>query len=163
MESKWLICISHKYINIYHTANKSDSVESKQHKGHIPLSTHKKCNQPNVSHVSRLHLSHRVSLTHTNLFSVAGEEQRSCLLSQSTQACWVMVLRKHNPKQTPQVHHKPVNVSNQYSPLSSTPPEKTTLIICSLIVRNLKLDTPGKIFEYILGDREVALNPILNF
>lgn len=66
------------------------------------------------------HKPHFQWLVQNNLAkdALAGSEQPG------SQASWVTVRMKHNPKQTPQVHRKPVHVSNQYSPLSNTPTEK---------------------------------------
>lgn len=64
-----------------------------------------------------------------------------------------------NPEQMPKVHHQPINVSNQFSPLSDTLAEKPMakwppiLIIGSLIVRNVTLETPAAIVKYIPGAR----------
>lgn len=105
---------------------------------------------------------------HTNLFPVASADWQSvgpvsCPLRVSeqpgSQASWVRVCMKHNPKQTPKVRHKPVHVSNRFSPVSNTPTEKTTLIIGYSTARNVTLENPSAIVRHIFGDRAATLNP----
>ncbi|XP_069575017.1 uncharacterized protein [Brachyistius frenatus] len=86
------------------------------------------------------------------LSRAAGLVSRSPATPEQTGG-WVAVQRRHSAKQKPTVHHRPLHVSNRFSPLGETPAEKPTLVIGDSILRNVKLAKPAARVRCLPGAR----------